>query len=67
MNAEFVNNNVNNSVTMWEQALIDAEEGLKKASKDVVGWRQTIQIIHRKIADGSPWPGIQEQTPATRN
>ena len=66
MSTKIVNTNVNYSVKMWEQALLDAEDGLRNASRELASWKQTTQIIRKKIADGAPWPG-SSQPYATRN
>jgi hypothetical protein len=70
MSSAIVNINVNDDVKMWERALIDAQAGLRRANRDLDGWKQTVQIIRKKIADGAPWPrsrGSESQTDATRN
>lgn len=70
MSTDIVKRNVKEAVKMWEEALTDAEEGLKKATREVRGWQQTIGIIRTKIANGAPWPVSQNQREddvATRN
>jgi hypothetical protein len=70
MSTQSVNENVNGGVNMWKKALVDAEIGLKKANEDVRGWRQAIEVIRKRIADGAPRPGDKDSegnTDATRN
>jgi hypothetical protein len=57
MSTRIVNRNVKKTVTKWEQALIDAEAGLRKAGREVQEWKASIQIIRKRIADRAPWPG----------
>jgi len=41
----------------WLGALKDAEEGLKKARREVIEWKAVASICRRNASKGAPWPG----------
>jgi hypothetical protein len=45
----------------WNGALLKAEDGLRKALRDVMEWKATIRVCRKRIADGARWPGSATQ------
>jgi hypothetical protein len=41
----------------WKMALRDAEEGIKRASRELADWKAVAAICRRRVAQRAAWPG----------
>jgi hypothetical protein len=53
------------SISLWKQAIYDAECRLKDAQKRVTELQRSLEIFREKAQEGAPWPGLPNE-PATR-